>query len=113
MILLIILLVLFIIGESENDIVMTNPKLSFFPKWDWYIRYNYTGNSWWIKNVISPIGDGFHSWKAVTILVTAYFFCGDIDISRWWAIAIFILAGTYHSLRNGSLLRKKKEEADV
>ena len=108
MILLIILLVLFIIGESENDIVMTNPKLSFFPKWDWYIRYNYTGDSWLIKNVISFFGDGFHFWKAVTIIVTAYFFCIAVGISVWYSILIFGLAGLYHSLRNGSLLRRKK-----
>jgi len=108
MILLIILLVLFIIGESENDIVMTNPKLSFFPKCNWYNRHNYTGKNWWIKNVISFIGDGFHSWKAVTIIVTAYFFCIAVGISVWYSILIFGLAGLYHSLRNGSLLRRKK-----
>lgn len=102
----IILIILFFIGESEKDIIMTNPKLSFFPNWDYYNRHNYTGTSWLIKNVFSWIADGFHFWKAISILIPSYFTTEILDISIYYTILFFAVSGLYHSLRVKSIFRK-------
>jgi len=101
-----ILIIIFFIAESEKDIIMTNSKLSLFPKWKWYNRHDYTGKSWWIENVISFIGDGFHFWKAISILIPSYYLTELAFDNGWYSILLFIIAGIYHSIRNGSLTRK-------
>jgi len=106
MLLYIILIVLFFIAQSEKDIIMTNPKLSFFPRWKWYNRHDYIGKSWLIENAISFIADGFHLWKSITILIPSYFFIRLIDISNYYVIVLFVVAGVYHSIRNGSFFRR-------
>jgi len=100
----IILIIIFAITKSERDKIGSG-KNTFF-KGKWYNTKDYKGN-WWIENVFSFLGNGWHlnDWINVSI---AYYFFGLLIGNLWYGLIAFMVGGTYHSLTNGSLLRKGK-----
>jgi len=103
---LIFFLVIFIIGESEKDLIEHEPKKCFFPKWKWYIENRWQTHSWWLKNVFTMFLDGWHFWKAVTVAIPLTYFAVLFGLAWYWVIILYAIAGLYHSLRAGSVFRK-------
>jgi len=101
-----ILILLFITTKSERDLIGSNKFDKTLLRSKWYNTKDYKG-SWLIENVLSFLGNGWHlnDWINVSI---AYYFFGLLVGNLWYGAIAFIIGGTYHSLRNGSLLRKHK-----
>lgn len=103
---LMILLLLFIIGESEKDLIEHTPHKSFFPRWKWYVENRWQTHSFWLKNVFTMFLDGWHFWKAVTVAIPLIYFVTLFGLKWYCVIILYIVAGAYHSFRASSLFRR-------
>lgn len=95
-----LLIIIFAITKSERDLIGSGHYGN-----TWYGTKDYIGNSWWIENVISFLGNGWHlmDWINVSCMYLAF---GILVNNLWFGLIAFVLGGTLHSYRNGSLFRK-------
>ena len=97
------LIILFLITKSERDLIGSGKKTFFKSKW--YNTKDYQGN-WWLENPLSLLSNGWHLNDWINMMC-GYGMFGLLVGNLWYGLTAFVIGGTYHSLTNGSLLRKK------
>jgi len=108
MIEIIILFLLLVWSKSERDMLAKRKQDSLFPKWGWYVENNWKTKSWWIKNPLSFLLDGWHFWEAVNVFIACWFVALTFDLTHNWieAIAFYGVFGLIHNIHFNSLFRK-------
>lgn len=102
----IIITLLSILALSEKDLIEHHKDLVLFPNWKWYVENRWKTKSWWLKNVFTMFLDGWHFWKGIEVLSIGLLLCNAFNINYLYSIVFFVVAGTFHSIRNDSLFRK-------
>ena len=117
------LIVLFIYSRHERESTRNHYMDSVTYKiikllsnkwWDkikgWWKENRWKTKSWYIKNVFTFANDGWKFWDWIHEY-TAYYALSMLLFDSWnwlWALGFLLVGGIYHSILDGSLLRRKK-----
>lgn len=116
---IIILYILFLLSKHERDQIAYHNDECLFPNWHWYSENHWQTKSWWLKNPLSFLLDGWHMMESINVAsfcsMTVLIISTLYNIPIWGLILLGVmlygLIGLIHSILDGSLFRftNKKE----